>query len=101
MQAAEGVQQVSLSMPQPGGVPFPPEPRFHGRVEDGSLGWVDRGPYDAVLVTDAPQRIPQVLLDQLADDGRILIALGPPMGRKTLWLVRKVGGGWAGVTWGT
>lgn len=43
---------------------------------DGSLGWADRGPYDAIITTAAPQQIPQELLVQLAEGGRLIIPVG-------------------------
>jgi protein-L-isoaspartate(D-aspartate) O-methyltransferase len=43
---------------------------------DGTLGWPDGAPYDAVVVTAAAQEVPPPLLDQLADDGRLVIPVG-------------------------
>jgi protein-L-isoaspartate(D-aspartate) O-methyltransferase len=43
---------------------------------DGTLGWRDYAPYDAILVSAGSPQIPQPLLDQLADGGRLLIPLG-------------------------
>ncbi|HEY4002017.1 MAG TPA: protein-L-isoaspartate(D-aspartate) O-methyltransferase [Candidatus Xenobia bacterium] len=63
---------------------------IHLRIGDGSQGWAEHAPYDAILVTAAPPRVPKALLDQLADGGRMLIPLGPPQSDKTLWLIRKV-----------
>lgn len=51
-----------------------------GRVEvitgDGTEGYAAAAPYDAILVTAGSPRIPQALIDQLADGGRLLIPLG-------------------------
>lgn len=44
--------------------------------DDGSMGWEDRGPFDAIITTAAPQQIPQDLLDQLAEGGRLVIPVG-------------------------
>lgn len=44
--------------------------------DDGSLGWEKKGPFDAIVTTAAPQRIPQELLNQLADGGRLIIPVG-------------------------
>jgi protein-L-isoaspartate(D-aspartate) O-methyltransferase len=43
---------------------------------DGTLGWREYGPYDAILVSAAAPSIPQPLVDQLADGGKLLIPLG-------------------------
>lgn len=43
---------------------------------DGTLGWREYGPYDAILVSAAAPSIPQPLVDQLAEGGKLLIPLG-------------------------
>ncbi|WCE30187.1 protein-L-isoaspartate(D-aspartate) O-methyltransferase [Vibrio sp. SCSIO 43137] len=43
---------------------------------DGWQGWQSNGPYDAIVVTAAAARIPEALLDQLADQGRLIIPVG-------------------------
>jgi protein-L-isoaspartate(D-aspartate) O-methyltransferase len=60
-------------------------------VGDGTLGYVERAPYDRILVTAAAARAPQPLIEQLADGGIIVIPLG---GRdvQTLQAIEKVGG---------
>jgi protein-L-isoaspartate(D-aspartate) O-methyltransferase len=45
-------------------------------VGDGSLGWPEAMPYDAILVAAAAPRVPQPLLDQLTDGGRLVIPVG-------------------------
>ncbi len=59
---------------------------------DGYYGWEEHAPYDAIIVTCAPDHIPQPLVQQLKDGGRMVIPVGPPGGLQTLWLVEKVGG---------
>lgn len=44
--------------------------------DDGSLGWEQRGPFDAIITTAAPQRVPEELLQQLNDGGRLVIPVG-------------------------
>jgi len=44
--------------------------------DDGNAGWPAKGPYDAIIATAAPQRVPQELLNQLADGGRLIIPVG-------------------------
>lgn len=46
------------------------------RVGDGTLGWPEYGPYDAILVGAASPDVPQPLLDQLAEGGQLLIPVG-------------------------
>lgn len=46
-------------------------------VGDGTLGYPDQAPYDRILVTAGAPRVPQPLVDQLADPGRLIIPVGP------------------------
>jgi len=48
----------------------------HFRVGDGYLGWPEAAPFDGILVTAAPRRIPPALIDQLARNGRMVIPVG-------------------------
>ena len=43
---------------------------------DGHMGWEDKGPYDGIISTAAPEEIPQELLRQLATGGRLVIPVG-------------------------
>ena len=40
------------------------------------MGWEERGPFDGILATAAPQQIPESLLQQLATGGRLVIPVG-------------------------
>ncbi len=51
--------------------------RVHVRIGDGYLGWPEQAPFDAILVTAAPEKVPQPLFDQLARGGRMVIPVGP------------------------
>jgi protein-L-isoaspartate(D-aspartate) O-methyltransferase len=48
----------------------------HVRVGDGYRGWPDKSPFDAIIVTAAPDHIPQALVDQLAVGGRMIMPIG-------------------------
>ena len=43
---------------------------------DGGMGWPERGPFDAIIVTAAPREIPEALMEQLAPGGRMLVPVG-------------------------
>jgi len=59
-------------------------------VGDGSQGWNEAAPYDAIMVSAAAPRIPKPLLDQLADNGRMILPIGE-MGYQELELWRRNG----------
>jgi len=61
------------------------------RQGDGYLGWPERAPFDAILVTAAAEEIPGPLADQLKDGGLMVIPVGPPEMVQALTLVRKQG----------
>jgi len=48
----------------------------HFKHDDGSLGWKEKGPFDAIIAAAAPQQVPQELLNQLAEGGRLIIPVG-------------------------
>jgi protein-L-isoaspartate(D-aspartate) O-methyltransferase len=66
------------------------------RTGDGALGWPDRAPFDAIIVTAAAREVPPALLEQLRPGGRMVIPVGEPHGEQELRLLRKDAGG--GVT---
>lgn len=61
------------------------------KLSDGSWGWENYAPYDAVVVTAAPDEIPAALVDQLADNGRLVIPVGERSGAQDLLLLHKTG----------
>ena len=50
------------------------------KLSDGAWGWESYAPYDAVVVTAASDKVPSALIDQLADNGRLVIPVGQPSG---------------------
>jgi protein-L-isoaspartate(D-aspartate) O-methyltransferase len=62
--------------------------RPHLVCGDGSLGWPEHAPYDAILVTAAAPEVPPALLEQLAQGGRMVIPVG---GRalQTMWVIER------------
>jgi len=60
---------------------------------DGSLGWPEHAPFDAILLSCAAARIPPALWEQLAQGGRIILPMGPPGATQELILARKTPGG--------
>jgi len=46
------------------------------KIGDGYKGWPEKGPFDAVIVTCAPERIPEALIEQLSDGGRMIVPVG-------------------------
>jgi protein-L-isoaspartate(D-aspartate) O-methyltransferase len=49
----------------------------HIRIGDGYKGWPPKAPFDAIIVTCAPQAIPEALKNQLKEGGRMIIPVGP------------------------
>lgn len=58
---------------------------------DGFKGWSEAAPFDAIIVTCAPEDVPQPLVEQLKDGGRMIIPVGG-IGEQKLVLLRKAGG---------
>ncbi len=49
---------------------------IRSKLDDGTIGWPENGPYDAIIVTAGGPVIPEPLIDQLADPGRLIIPVG-------------------------
>ena len=60
-------------------------------VADGTNGWPEFAPFDAIVVSAAAPEIPPPLFEQLSEGGRMVIPVGPPEAQR-LQLVRKVNG---------
>ncbi|MEP2544047.1 MAG: protein-L-isoaspartate(D-aspartate) O-methyltransferase, partial [Alphaproteobacteria bacterium] len=59
------------------------------RIGDGYQGWPEEAPFDAIIVTAAPERIPEALIAQLRPGGRMIVPIGRAHDRQTLTLVVK------------
>jgi protein-L-isoaspartate(D-aspartate) O-methyltransferase len=59
---------------------------------DGYFGWPEHAPFDAIIVTAAPDHLPQPLANQLKEGGRLIIPIGPQGSFQTLWLFEKKNG---------
>lgn len=57
----------------------------HCKQGDGYYGWPEHAPFDAIIVTAAPDHMPQPLANQLAVGGRMVVPIGLPGGYQTLW----------------
>lgn len=63
----------------------------HVKPGDGYKGWPEEGPFDAIIVTCAPDKVPQPLVDQLKDDGRMVIPVGHRFAQQLYLLEKKNG----------
>ena len=63
----------------------------HNKVGDGYKGWPEEAPFDAIIVTCAPENIPQPLADQLKDGGRMVIPVGERFAQQLYLLEKKNG----------
>ncbi len=61
------------------------------KVGDGSQGWVEYAPFDAILVSAATAEVPPALFAQLRDGGRMIVPVGPSSSQE-LQLIGKLGG---------
>lgn len=59
------------------------------RIGDGFAGWPEAAPFDAIVVTAAPEEVPPPLVEQLAVGGRIVAPVGDQRGGQTLRVLEK------------
>lgn len=63
----------------------------HVRIGDGYQGWPEEAPFDAIIVTCAPTHVPQPLVEQLREGGRMVIPMGQA-GKQELFVLTKTAG---------
>ena len=64
---------------------------IHQRVGDGYQGWAEHAPFDKIIVTCSPEKVPQPLVEQLREGGRIVIPLGERYQQMLYSLVKREG----------
>ena len=62
------------------------------KTGDGYLGWPEHAPFDAIIVTCAPEKVPEPLKEQLKEGGRMVIPVGPQATGQILYVLHKRGG---------
>jgi protein-L-isoaspartate(D-aspartate) O-methyltransferase len=62
------------------------------KLDDGTMGWPEHAPYDRIIVTAGGPEVPEPLLDQLADPGRMVIPVGNSKRVQRLVLLEKADG---------
>lgn len=67
------------------------EKNVHFKIGDGTLGWPDHAPYDAVIVTAAGPEVPRALQNQLGEGGRMIIPVGSEENQQLYLLWREKG----------
>jgi protein-L-isoaspartate(D-aspartate) O-methyltransferase len=59
------------------------------KVFDGTIGWKEYAPFDTIMVTAGAPGVPEPLVDQLADDGRMIIPIGDRYSQELIKIVRR------------
>ena len=63
------------------------------RHDDGFRGWPGQAPFDGIIVTAAPAKVPQKLLEQLGPGGRLVLPVGPMGGEQILYRITRTPNG--------
>ncbi len=64
----------------------------HGKAADGYLGWPEAAPFDAIIVTCAPDNVPPKLVEQLREGGRLVVPVGILTEGQELFVLEKLDG---------
>jgi protein-L-isoaspartate(D-aspartate) O-methyltransferase len=62
-------------------------------ITDGKKGWPEHAPYDRILVTAAPRKVPEALIHQLSPGGRMVIPVGKTLFNQSLEIITKTESG--------
>lgn len=65
--------------------------RFHIKVADGTKGWPEEAPFDGIIVTAGAPEIPETLVNQLSEGGRLVIPVGTRFSQRLYKCVKKEG----------
>jgi protein-L-isoaspartate(D-aspartate) O-methyltransferase len=64
---------------------------IHTRIGDGYAGWPEAAPFDAIIVTCAPTKVPQPLFDQLKEGGKMVIPIGDRFNQRVHLIIKQDG----------
>jgi len=65
--------------------------QFHIKVDDGTKGWPEEAPFDGIIVTAGAPEIPEILVNQLSEGGRLVIPVGSRYSQRLYKCIKRVG----------